>query len=196
MLQNKSLVEKGLNKMAQRDLKLLQVEGLQQLIPSTSVQINDKAKRRAIEDREQISNAVSTSLTKKFEESRSLKSLQVLEALWIQTSKERFTLAFDYFSMHERCTRLLRAINSEFAKEILEMNGGEVKKEEGMLPMVPYLVFRMMEEGGEVGVEDGGCGEVGGTDGAACGGRGGCGDSGCGFVGGGVMTAKRMCNDR
>lgn len=136
-------VEKVLNYIAQNEMQL-QLEGLRQLaLPSTEVDTN---KMRAIADRQQMSSSVNSSLTKQFQKSRALTSIQLLDALWARTSQETETLAFDYFSMHKRCTRLLRLVNKEFKEEIERMNDGEVEEDDGMLPVVSYFVFKMMEE--------------------------------------------------
>jgi len=141
-------VEKILNYMSQNEMQL-QVEGLERLaLPPAEM---DASKRRAIADRQQISNSMNSSLTKQFQKSRALTSTQLLDALWARTSQERATLAFDYFSMHHRCTRLLREVNAEFGKEIEEINGGGLDESEGDLPMLPYVVFKMMEDEGKWG---------------------------------------------
>jgi hypothetical protein len=52
-----------------------------------------------------------------------LTPVQVLDTLAFAIEEESAYLSFDYFSLHMRCTRLLRALYVEFQEEILALAG-------------------------------------------------------------------------
>jgi len=133
-------VEKILNSMSQNEMQD-SLEGLRLLSKdpeaiSLDLLSNMKSDLR-VQDR---------ALTNQFENTHSLTNIQLLDALCTRVSEESYALNFDYFSFHKRCTLLLKSVYDEFKDEVSGTGGAELDWTVGELPVVPYWIFKMLED--------------------------------------------------
>jgi hypothetical protein len=79
-------------------------------------------------------------LQRQFQKTHALTPLQVLDTLGSSIEHESVFLKYNYFSMHERCTRLLRALYAEFEAECPE----PIVERDAELPLLVRYIFMFM----------------------------------------------------
>lgn len=143
-------IERVLNDASQREieyslagLRLLEDANLSpQTAPSNLL---DETGRTVTIFRPAAEHLSSRALTTQFQATGTLTNIELLEALCTRLTQEANALNFDYFSFHITCMRMLKAVYEEFEKEILAADAA-LDWGKGELPVVPYWLFRWMEE--------------------------------------------------
>jgi hypothetical protein len=86
-----------------------------------------------------------------FAKSHLLTPIQLLDTLGSSIEHESVLLGFNYFSMHARCTRLLRALYREFEGEMVGMVGRVDEGEGELLTVVRFVFMGLVREEREEG---------------------------------------------
>jgi hypothetical protein len=147
-------VEKVLNSIAENEmqhslagLRLLGSSTSQVLsLPAAEAPLTPLAQARAFENRVPVAQSSSNrALTNQFERTHTLTNVQLLHVLVTRISQESYALNFDYFSLHERCMLLLKAVYEEFKKEVVERDD-ELDWGRAELPVLPHWLFEMLQD--------------------------------------------------
>jgi len=147
-------VEKVLNLIAENEmqhlltgLRLLGTAATQPLsLPPADAPLGALAQSRALECRGPVAQSSSNrALTNQFQRTHTLTNVQLLDVLVTRISQESYALNFDYFSLHERCMLLLKAVYEEFKKEIMERDD-ELDWGRAELPVLPHWLFEMLQD--------------------------------------------------
>lgn len=146
-------VEKVLNSIAENEmqhslagLRLLGTGTTEISLPAAEASLEPLAQARALENRPHIAQSSSSrALTSQFQKTRTLTNVQLVDVLVTRISQESYALNFDYFSLHERCMLLLKAVYEEFKKEIIERDD-ELDWGRAELPVLPHWLFEMLQD--------------------------------------------------
>lgn len=146
-------VEKVLNLIAENEiqhsltgLQLLGTASTKLSLPAAEAPLDPLAQARALELRLPVAQSSSNrALTNQFQKTHSLTNVQLLDVLATRISQESYALNFDYFSLHERCMLLLKAVYEEFKEEIVERDD-ELDWGRAELPVLPHWLFAMLQD--------------------------------------------------
>lgn len=149
-------VEKVLNSIAENEMQR-SLEGLRLLgtgvaqplsLPAAEKPLAGQAVESALATHAQVAQSSSNrALTNQFQKTHTLTNVQLLEVLCTRISQESYALNFDYFSLHERCMFLLKAVYEEFKKEIVEKDD-ELDWGRAELPVLPHWLFEILQDEG------------------------------------------------
>lgn len=147
-------VETLLNESVQNQPQLADLGHLVSLASVSSPSPTSDILERARADTIDILSHSQPLIRRQFDKSHALTPIQTLDILSSSIEHESVLLAFNYFSMHARCTRLLRALYEEFESNIIAMVGS-IDEKEGELPLLVRYVFMMIQGESEGLVEMG-----------------------------------------